>query len=410
MTISIGILLTLLLAACCSTTGSGNGGAPSGNTGAPSGNTGASPTAGSTPTVAATAPGSQAPESGTPGVDANGPQCAGQSALTTIRMVDSVHGWAMNEQAILKTSDGGVHWQCVQPAGLKTLGRAVGRFADMQHAWVIPQQQSTNAITVLRTSDGGAHWLSSTINGEGIEVLEPPHFFGDQGWLEIVTNGGPGAGSESVAIYHTTDAGAHWSQIATTEGNSGLVRGGIKSGISFKDALNGWATGVDASNAIWLYVTHDGGRSWQHQNVTGLPTTNQSSFQTTPPVFIGNTGLLPIRYSDANLRTVVFAISNDGGQTWAANLKSPGPAINVDTNGVYIVDQQHAWMVDNNTNALFRTADGGASWQKLGASLGSISSLSFINANTGWAISQQGLSRTDNGGESWQHIDSVLPA
>src|SRR5436305_271086 len=67
--------------------------------------------------------------------------------------------------------------------------------------------------------------------------------------FELVTNGGPGAGSESVDIFHTTDSGQTWSKIASTENPaSGLPRVGLKSGISFRDAMHGWATGGDYSD------------------------------------------------------------------------------------------------------------------------------------------------------------------
>jgi hypothetical protein len=103
-------LLVCLLVACGSTTtpGGSTGGV---NTGGQGGNT---PTPATTPASTATV-GSTPVVSGTPGI--NGPDCAGQASLLSFRMLDSSHGWALNVNSILKTSDGGKDWTCVTPAG-----------------------------------------------------------------------------------------------------------------------------------------------------------------------------------------------------------------------------------------------------------------------------------------------------
>src|SRR5215831_12268006 len=129
------------------------------------------------------------------------PGCANQAPLLSIRMLDQFHGWALNVNAILKTSDGGEHWNCVTPSNFTNkIGEAAKGtfFVDNVHAWVVLTPQLNNLITILRTSDGGQHWQESTINISFPEVIDQPHFINvKEGWLEVVTNGGPGRGSES---------------------------------------------------------------------------------------------------------------------------------------------------------------------------------------------------------------------
>jgi hypothetical protein len=223
-------LLVCLLAACGSTTTPGGGN--------PGGQGGSTSTPGKTPASTATV-GSTLVVSGTPGV--NSPGCAGQASLLSVRMLDATHGWALNVTAILKTSDGGRDWNCVTPTGwVNKIGMQARAtyLLDNLHAWVVPTPQSSNVVTVLRTSDGGQTWQSTTITDSLLQVVDPPHFINSQeGWLELVPNGGPGAGSESADIFHTTDGGQTWSKIASTENpGSGLPRGGIKTGISLKTA------------------------------------------------------------------------------------------------------------------------------------------------------------------------------
>ncbi len=235
------IIALVCLMGACGTTGPGTGG------GAGTATPGSSP----------------APVATRTAYDRSG--CAGQAGLLSIRMLDSSQGWALNENAVLKTFDGGLHWHCATPTSMRPGMTAGGTFMDLNNAWVVPEQQSLAGITIWLTHDGGQHWQNATIHGSQLEPIEPPHFLTtQQGWIEVATNGGPGAGSESVALFHTSDGGLTWSQLASTDDpRSGLSRGGLKSGISFKDALNGWATGHDASFTPWLYVTHDGGKTWR---------------------------------------------------------------------------------------------------------------------------------------------------
>ena len=46
----------------------------------------------------------------------NGSSNSTTDPLVTIRMLDKTHGWAMADSSILKTADGGLHWQNVLPA------------------------------------------------------------------------------------------------------------------------------------------------------------------------------------------------------------------------------------------------------------------------------------------------------
>lgn len=335
--------------------------------------------------------------------------------FTALRMLDQVHGWALSRSAIFKTSDGGVHWTNVAPAG-GIAANSVGTFRDFTHAWVasVSAQEVSNTVDILRTSDGGKSWQHSSFTDNAVAVFDPPHFANLQtGWIEIINYGGPGAGNESAAIYHTSDGGQTWSK--QVESRKGFALSGIKTGISFKDALNGWATGYDASNKALLYVTHDGGNTWQPQNLPDLPgaigtSATFFSFQTTPPVFFGNTGLLPVRVVgqlEANhpIQGTLLYRTNDGGQTWFSYWKTELNALSpfVSSN-LYIVNTQHAWASDNQSNVIYATADGGKSWQKVSNSIGGINAFSFVDNSNGWAITASALWRTSDGGHTWQQI------
>ncbi len=298
--------------------------------------------------------------------------------------------------------------------------------SDNLHAWVVSTPQASNAVTILRTSDGGQSWQSTTISVSLPEVIDPPHFINAQeGWLELVANGGPGAGSESVDIFHTRDGGQTWSKIASTDNSSsGLPRSGIKTGISFEDSMTGWATGGDYSDSPWLYVTHDGGSTWQEQQLADYPSfigtpSTHVQYTTTPPVFFGTTGLLPLQVvgqldqgPQAAVHGFLLYVSHDGGQSWYTSWKTdPDTLTTFQTtlSGLYIVDPQHAWAVNQNTGVMYGTTDGGQSWHKLASGVGQVTAMSFVDDANGWLLGSNGFKRTFNGGHSWHYSGYIYP-
>ena len=86
---------------------------------------------------------------------------------------------------------------------------------------------------------------------------------------------------------------------------------GDKSGLSFVNETTGWATGFTAAdNFAWLYITHDGGVTWQHQAIP-LPA-NASQVSTIPPVFFFVSQTQGWAIDSAQ----VLYQTTDGGQTW----------------------------------------------------------------------------------------------
>src|SRR2546423_1771791 len=73
--------------------------------------------------------------------------------------------------------------------------------------------------------------------------IDRPHFITTQeGW--VTTGQEEGMHHSSMAIFHTTDGGLHWTMIANTapQSQNGLPDTGNKTGISFKDSQVGWVT------------------------------------------------------------------------------------------------------------------------------------------------------------------------
>src|SRR6266699_3154087 len=94
---------------------------------------------------------------------------AGQfEALSSIHMLDTQAGWAITEKGrVIRTSDGGVHWQNVTPNYPATRGqqKVVAAFLTFSTAWVAVSSTAadgTTTVSVFRTTDGGQTWLDTT--------------------------------------------------------------------------------------------------------------------------------------------------------------------------------------------------------------------------------------------------------
>jgi len=342
----------------------------------------------------------------------------------SIHMLDKTHGWALWQQFVLKTTDGGLHWQNVIPASafsdVPPSSTPRGTFLNDQDAWVvipvvIPPDTTQDTIRVLRTTDGGKNWQNSIIHTPAGSRSDIPHFLNpSNGWLQ--TFGQPG--DSNSALFHTTDGGLHWSE----PGKLNLSYIPDPSGSSFSDTQTGWETGDNPPAAMnnatnnaqpLLNVTHNGGVTWQSQLLPALPGGGKSDMlSTSPPIFFGKTGLLPVTDQIIPPKTpgigLDLYVTHNSGQTW-----TPTKFITstITPNGsnfptVDAVDSQHAWATLGAN--LYATSDGGQSWIQLPQPPQPIDKFSFIDTNNGWASTPTNLLHTPNGGRTWQPINYIF--
>ncbi len=379
------VSLVLILAACGAGSTTGSQGSGTSATSTPS----ATVASGTTPTVPATA--TAVPETTVP--------------LTAIRMLDQTNGWALTKNSILKTSDGGQTWHDITPSGFQLNAQSTGDFMNDTYVWVATLQGST--VTVLRTSDGGSNWQSATFSTQQ-QGVDRPHFINtSDGWIATVT--AQGMYHEDEEIYQTTNGGQNWTLVASTaNAASGLPTGGNKTGISFMNTTTGWATADIPAIYSWLYKTTDGGKTWHNQALTAPSgVTNVGEFVTTPPVFFGTTGIMPVQLFASGHSGVDLYVTHDGGQSW-----TPTQFTSITSQNVYVVDLQHAWATattTSNSTIVYATSNAGQSWQQVSTLAQPVGSLSFIDNLHGWAIGQASSSTpllwsTSDGGHSWQSI------
>ena len=108
-----------------------------------------------------------------------------------------------------------------------------------------PQWNVTANGDVLRSLDAGKNWKTITIDSKAQFVA-------------VATTGvSIWAGGKAGVLYHSTDAGEHWTRITPRDGSNSLTSD--ISGIEFSDVSHG--TVHAGENERW--TTSDGGKSWK---------------------------------------------------------------------------------------------------------------------------------------------------
>jgi photosystem II stability/assembly factor-like uncharacterized protein len=311
-------------------------------------------------------------------------------------------GWARTDDALWHSGDGGTTWQKVSPvADQEPLVHSLGATT----AWVLRPGADGQQGELARTTDGGQTWDRWPVPfaGAHLTFVDP-----DTGWALVPQ--GVAAGSMAVALWSTADGGRTWAPRTGTPpagsadaGTGHLPLGGLKDGIAFRSANVGWVSGGDyAPGHVWLYVTHDGGQTWQPQELA-LPADLTEAMVTTgtPRFFSPTDGLLPVR-ANAGEVVEVWYRTTDGGETWV-----PGPVLR-DVAAYDWVDATHGFITDG--VRLQATADGGQTWSVVQKSdeLAGVFQLDFVDTQLGYALVRQGavrLVRTTDGGKTWTAID-----
>ncbi|MDA8202588.1 MAG: hypothetical protein M0Z49_07495 [Chloroflexi bacterium] len=338
-------------------------------------------------------------------------------------LVDATHGWALSRNQLYMTSDGGRTWQwsrAVASPGASITPAQVD-FPDSEHGWAVEWRTSdTGPVTIERTTDFGRSWETATVPAASGTPRTIRFFDASHGLLALGSGGG-----RSGSLWRSSDGGATWTEVAA-------IPAAVVGAISFSSETVGWGLAAsdpnpptDRPTTNELYVTRDGGASWQRSVLPAPPNgfaagTWQPLITAAPSAFSADGAVLAAWYGDgvhgetqllvtrdagltwsvgATLPSLIpvpvdalsaghwFAgiphetgstlerleVTDDGGRTWRAIADpsgSPGIYLSID-----FLDAQHGWLLDNGNTplALYATEDGAASWRLLTPSGGPVS-------------------------------------
>lgn len=339
------------------------------------------------------------------------PQGSGQKAtaappLTAVSLRSESVGWALGGGKLYRTGDGGATWTDVTPAGAQILAGQPDAgpvaFVQTDLAWAFGQAGGTAQL--FHTADGGKTWSKAQVPAVG--HLQPFFLDAQNGWL--LAHQDVSMHHERVSLLRTTNGGTSWTQVAAVDPgkpqqDGDLPAGGIKTGVTFTDAQTGFLTGDEPAPRVYLYATHDGGKTWNPVAAPVPPGMGQEGLITQTPRFFGTRdGILPVIGS----QHIAFLVTHDGGATWTAGgilPRTPSP-----TTAWSFSDAQHGWAAPD--GKLHATADGGKTWQdvKSNLALTGVFQLDFASARAGLLLQGAGgqtqdgrLLRTADGGATW---------
>jgi len=347
------------------------------------------------------------------------------SPLGSIQMIDAQIGWAVTRRCgpcppqvmsglMLRTTNGGTQWNDVTPVD------SSGQRVDFHYfhaynsdlAWAEKSSMDLSSTEIFRTVDGGRIWKSIAIRT--MEVTSISFINPRQGWL--IAFEGAYTLREAVSIYSSTDGGETWIAVSSVppERKDSLPLTGGKISITFVNPTTGWVTvaGDPRPNQPYLYVTRDGGHTWQPQRLP-LPPEVKPPWEASPVpprFFTPREGIFSAFFTlrnDSGERTgglAVFYATHDSGTTWT--YVAPAPA-------VYhaVADMNHAWSL--NGGLLRVTNDGGRQWATLPPNplLVDVTQLDFVSSDVGWAVRNARvrldpptfpfLLKTLDGGHTW---------
>jgi photosystem II stability/assembly factor-like uncharacterized protein len=340
------------------------------------------------------------------------PGATAMVSITSFEMEDASAGWAMSERRILRTADGARTWQDVTPAGARGAGtRLAGAAFEGASAWVACWDEPSGQLSLWSTTDAGETWQRSELPVAGMGV-DLSFIDGGRGWALV--HQGVAAGSEGVTLLSTSDGGRTWQEVARSDPQNptagGLPFGGLKQGIAFADEMTGWLVASQpVPGKVPLYVTRDGGRTWQEQPLELPKGWEGAEAVPSAPIFFGPMeGALPVSVVGERNGIVLYR-TKDGGRTWSV-LSWPSDGWTQKAVAVLSVDE--VWALGEGTNGgipvLYHTRDGGDTRSGLKADLPArdVRHLQF-SGERGWALADGAIFRTEDGGQTWTRLNPV---
>jgi photosystem II stability/assembly factor-like uncharacterized protein len=346
-----------------------------------------------------------------------------RAIVSAAHFFDAAHGWALTGEGLFTTADGGATWTNISPTGVGNGPTAF--FIDANHGWYTSSHLEGSALQggggdfasvfpVYQTADGGKTWTRRDLRIPGfqaggvfLDFVDPEH-----GWLVAVNT--TSSNFSNAQLFATSDGGVTWRQVTIPNGNP----------VRFINASTGWnvggdRTGFPGDNA--LYVTRDGGQSWQRQTIA-LPAGVNDSFFSLPTFVDMQHGVLPVTFPSQ--RTEAFYITSDAGVHWELKEKDTAAVLGGQTVTLpdlpmpVAVTGRLSWVIAWGTHLQFFDNGNTVSIEPRG--FVPVDELVFVSAKVGWAVTTQSgaclqfksdcvtyryVIRTVDGGQTWTPLD-----
>ncbi|OGC93258.1 MAG: hypothetical protein A2W25_00695 [candidate division Zixibacteria bacterium RBG_16_53_22] len=250
---------------------------------------------------------------------------------------------------------------------------------------------NVTGVCICKTTDGGNHWFDITPNS----LCEP---YIHSMTISPYDHNTIFACSHRDGILKSTDGGENWSEI-----NEGLTARMIRRVVI--EPTTGFLYLATYEHGIFKSI--DGGATWRKISAG-----------------IYNATCIDIAVHPRNPDTVYVAAENghfrttDGGQTWEGVgpslpfLPARTPSVEIDPADPDFVVMSTYHTAPYDSSAIFRSGDGGSSWECLKVPVRSFYTLSISNIDSGRRLfaGTLGVYYSDDDGASWQLCSGGLPS
>lgn len=250
---------------------------------------------------------------------------------------------------IMLTKDGGLTWDRVSTVSVELVDVAAVSASNVWALGGLCTGQPSCPAMLLKTASAGQTWASQNlpIDGRAFQIQR-------LGTLTSLVGGITSAGAR---ISTTRDDGAVWQSLAPPcQGQAGSF--------AFRSAAEGWyvCAGAPGGARSGLDVLHtaDGGKTW-----TTLARIDAESASAVPTPAAGTTAIdrVSVAFPSSEVGWIasnsgLVRRSADGGKTWTTAFDAKERV-----EQIQFVDPTHGWILG--TTSVWRTADGGGTWQRV---------------------------------------------
>ena len=294
-------------------------------------------------------------------------QLATTERYVDIHFFDELKGALLMSHEIRLTQDGGETWDSLVTININS---SVSSFASGTYNHLVAVGY---AGYITKSVNGGTTWTD--IGDSNRSPFYQIGFFNESDGF-VVTGY-----FNAVDFIRTSDGGYNWVEDTT-----------IENGPFYQMRIYG-QTGFFLNNSSQMMKTTDGGETWTLYDVPAL-TTYYYDIQFANEL----TGYLCGSNS-------LLVKTNDGGITWEQIAFEQ----NYKFTFIFLIDENKVWLVDSENHNLIRTQNGGETWNTLKLIEDNYVfkpyTVFFINEQIGFVTTAEGvLFKTTDGGDSWEQF------